>query len=319
MLQNTVLIIAGVSGLYVGGRWLVKSASRLASSFGVSALVIGLTVVAWATSAPELVVNLSAAAQGSADVALGNVIGSNIANIGLALGLMALFFTVQIGWTLVVREIPIMIGAALAAYLLALDGQLSRTDGLLLLAGFLGFSAFVYVLVQRERRKIALEMERYEKQEGLIDTNINRLFEFGRLALGLAALIAGANWMIDGATGVARGLGISEFVIGLTLIAVGTSLPELASSLVAAQHGQSEIAVGNLIGSNITNVLAILGATSALTPINVGPSQLGLEIPVMLGFSALTLVFALDRRMRRWEGVVFFAGYAGFTALALLR
>lgn len=319
MLQNIVLIIAGVFGLYVGGRWLVKGASRLASSFGVSALVIGLTVVAWATSAPELVVNLSAAAQGSADVALGNVIGSNIANIGLALGLMALFFTVQIGWTLVVREIPIMIGAALAAYLLALDGQLSRTDGLLLLASFLGFSAFVYVLVQRERRKIALQMERYEKQEGLIDTNINRLFEFGRLTLGLAALIAGANWMIDGATGVARGLGISEFIIGLTLVAVGTSLPELASSLVAAQHGQSEIAVGNLIGSNIANVLAILGATSALTPINVGTSQLGLEIPVMLGFSALTLVFALDRRMRRWEGVVFFAGYAGFTVLALLR
>lgn len=319
MLLNIILVIFGLLGLYFGGQWLVKGAARLASSFGVSALAIGLTIVAWATSAPEMVVNLNAATQGSSDMALGNVLGSNIVNIGLTLGLIGIFFTVRVGWQLTRREIPIMIAVSLLTYFLASDGVLDRTDGIILLIGFLSFSALIYWLVRQEQRKVAASLESYEKHEKLIDTDINRLFEVGRLVVGITVLIIGANWTVDGATAIARSVGISEFIIGLTLVAVGTSLPELASSIVAAKQGQTDIAVGNIVGSNIANLSLILGATATTTPINVAPNMLALEIPVMIGFTLLMLVFSLDRVVSRWEAVAMLAGYAGFIVFSFVR
>jgi cation:H+ antiporter len=315
MFINISMVVLGVIGLFVGGQWLVKSAARLASSFGASVLVIGLTIVAWATSAPEMVVSVNAALQGSTNIALGNVIGSNIVNIGLCLGLMGLMFPVKVSWQLIRREIPIMIGAAGLLYLLALDGVLSQTDGLILSLGFIGFNGLVYVLVQRERRKVIAALEQYEKQEGLINGSVNRLFEIVRLASGLTILIVGANLTVDGATALARVMGISEFLIGMTLVALGTSLPELAASLVAAAHGQADIALGNVVGSNIANVLGILGFTVVVQPIVVAPNLLRTELPILLGFSMLMLLFSIDRVIQRWEAALLVGSYAGFVLL----
>lgn len=318
MFIKVIMIALGIAGLLIGGDWLVKSAARLASSLGASVLVIGLTVVAWATSAPEMIVSVSAAAQGSSEMALGNVIGSNIVNIGVCLGIVALMFPVKVSWNLIQREIPIMIGAAGLAFLLCLDGVLSQTDGLILLLSFIGFSALVYMLIQRERRKITASLEEYEHDAGMINGNINRLFEIGRLAAGLLCLIVGANLTVDGATAIARTLGISEFVIGLTLVAFGTSLPEFAASLVAATRRQTDIAVGNVIGSNIANVLAILGVTAIVQPIPVSTTSLQVQIPVMLGFSLLTLFMGFDRLIGRREAAVLLVCYAGFVMLTLV-
>lgn len=318
MLVSTVMIGLGVLGLVIGGQWLVKSAGRLAGSYGASPLVIGLTIVAWATSAPELVVSVSAAAQGSSEIALGNVIGSNIANIGLCLGIMGLMFPVKISWNLIQREMPIMIGAAVLAFLLCLDGVLSRLDGLILFLCFLGFSMLVYVLVRREQRVVAATLEQYEQEEGLINGNINRLFEIGRLGAGLILLIAGANLTVDGASAVARTVGISELVIGLTLVALGTSLPEFATSLVAASRRQTDIAVGTIVGSNIANVLGILGVTAMVQPVGVSPSSLQVQIPVMLGFSLLLLFLSFDRMIRRWKAALLLSCYGVFIGLTFI-
>lgn len=318
MLLHIMMIGLGVGGLLVGGDWLVKSAARLASSYGASVLVIGLTVVAWATSAPELIVSLSAALQGSSAIALGNVIGSNIVNIGLCLGIMGLIFPVKLSWDLIRREIPLMIGAGVLAFLLCLDGVLSRLDGLILFLGFLGFSLLVYVLVRRQSRQIVASLEQYEQEEGLIDKQVNRLREVGRLAAGLTFLIVGANLTVDGATAVAKTLGISEFVIGLTLVAFGTSLPEFAASLVAAAHHQSDIAVGNVIGSNIANLLGILGLTALVQPIPVTPTSLQIQIPVMVGFSVLVLLLGFGSLIGRWKAAVMLMCYIGFVALTFV-
>jgi cation:H+ antiporter len=318
MLINTVLIGLGILGLLVGGQWLVKGAARLAGSFGASPLVIGLTIVAWATSAPELIVNVSAAAQGSSEMALGNIIGSNIVNIGLCLGVMALMFPVKISWDLIRREMPIMIGAAVLAFLLCLDGVVSRIDGAILFLCFLGFSVLVYVLVRREQRLVSATLAQYEQEEGLIDSKVNRLFEAGRLAAGLLCLILGANLTVDGATAIARTIGVSEFVIGLTLVAFGTSLPEFAASLVAAARRQTDIAVGNIIGSNIANVLGILGMTAIVQPVGVTADSLQVQIPVMLGFSLLILLLSFDRIIRRREAVLLLSCYAVFIGLTFM-
>jgi cation:H+ antiporter len=318
MFLNIIMLLLGIVGLYIGGEWLVKSASRLASSFGASVLVIGLTIVAWATSVPELIVTVNAALQGSTELALGNIIGSNIVNIGLCLGIMGLMFPVKISWQLIQRELPIMIGAALLAFLLSADGIISQMDGLILFLCFLGFSALIYMLVQQERKKVTASLEEYEEAEHLIDENINRLFETGRLAAGLALLIIGANLTVEGGTAIARSLGISEFLIGLTLVAFGTSLPEFTASLIAASRKQTDIAIGNIIGSNIANVLGILGMTAMIKAIPVSANSLQIQIPVLLGFSLLMLLLSFNHLIGRWKAVLLLASYAGFIAFSFL-
>jgi cation:H+ antiporter len=315
LLLNVALVIAGLAGLYVGGHWLVKGASRLAFSFGISTLVIGLTVVAWATSAPELVVNIQAALAESTDIVLGNILGSNIANVGLALSLMGILFVVRIGWQLTIREIPIMLGASVLLYVLAMDGMLGQTDGVLLFGGFFGFSALVYYLAQRERRQLARDLERYEREEGLVSPRINRWFEFGRLAAGALALIVAADFTIDGATALADAIGVSEFVIGLTLVAVGTSLPEIAASLVAGRHGETDIAVGNIVGSNISNILAVLGVTTIIHPIEVPVQEIQPDVLVMLAFSMSLLLLAVGHRWRRWVAITLLIAYIAYIGM----
>jgi cation:H+ antiporter len=317
MLLNIVMLALGIGGLFLGGEWLVKSAARLASSFGASVLVIGLTIVAWATSAPELIVTLNAALQGSTEMALGNIIGSNIVNIGLCLGVMGLIFPLKISWQLIRRELPYMIGATLLAFLLSADGVLSQLDGVILFLCFLGFSVLIYILVRQERKQVAASLAEYEEAHDLIDDSINRGVEVGRLTIGLVLLIIGANLTVIGGTAIARTFGISEFVIGLTLVAFGTSLPEFTASLIAAAQRQTDIAVGNIIGSNIANVLGILGITAMVRAVPVSGNSLQVQMPILIGFSLLMLILCFNRSITRWKSLLLLVSYAGFVLLTL--
>jgi cation:H+ antiporter len=326
MLLDIVYVVIGLAGLFFGGEWLVKGASRVAASYGVSALVIGLTVVAFGTSMPELLVNLSAAFRGSTDMALGNVVGSNIANIGLILGLTGFILPIRVESSLVRREIPIMIAASLVVFGMALDGLFSQIEGMLLFAGFIAFTVFIYIQAMRERQE-ERENGQQPAQQGV---EVNRMLEFGRLAAGIALLSVGAHFMTTGASSLARGFGVSELVIGVTLVAFGTSLPELAASVVASLRKENDIAVGNIVGSNIMNLLAVLGPTSIITPVAVNQEVLGFEVPVMIGFALLLALFAMvfpgigARRpftdtsryqLARWESLILLGAYAGFIAI----
>jgi cation:H+ antiporter len=318
MLLYLGMIGLGIGGLWFGGDFLVKAASRLATSFGVPALLVGLTVVAWATSAPELVVSVSAAIQGSSDIAIGNVVGSNIVNIGLIIGLSALIFPIRVNWDLIVREMPIMIAISVAAFVMALDGVISAIDGFLLFGGFLAYNAMQYLIVRYKRDHKSPELAEIEEMSQQAGT-IRRSAEVLRLLAGLAALVVGAQLTVTGATGAARQIGVSELVIGLTLVAVGTSLPELAASFVAALRKQSDIAVGNVVGSNIANILAILGLTAIVRPINVEQTLITLQFPIMLAFAIGMLILGFNRVIGRVKGGVILAAYIGVVAITFVN
>lgn len=308
-------IVAGLVALFLGGNWLVKGASRLAESLGISPLIVGLTVVAIGTSAPELLVSLSAALSGSSDIAVGNIVGSNIANIGLILGLSGLIFPISVHVNLLKREVPIMIGVALLALILFQDALVGRIDGVILLIGLTVFMAFVVILARRE------QSETYDIPEEQVEVKpeqIQRGREAVRLVVGIIVLMIGAQLTVDNATELARSFGVSELVIGITLVAVGTSLPELVTSVTAAIRKESDIAIGNVVGSNIFNILGILGMTALVQPIAIAEQIVRVDSLVMLGFSLLLLPFVLDRKLGRIEAVVFIVAYVSFTVYAVL-
>lgn len=304
-------LLAGLVGLFWGGEWLVQGAARLARSLGVSTLVVGLTVVAIGTSAPELLVSVGAALEGSSDIALGNVIGSNIANIALILGIAGLIYPVSVHVMLLRREIPIMIGISVLAYILMNDGVLSAGDGLILLIIIVLFLLFLVISARREQ-KIKHNIPEDEEDLTFKPQQVNRPLEALRLAAGLGILMVGAQLTVDNAVTLARAAGISELVIGVTLIAVGTSLPELVTSVMAAIRRESDIAIGNVVGSNIMNLGLILGASSAISPITVQEQVLTLDIWVMLAFTLILFPFALNQRLSRLESLLFLIGYVAF-------
>lgn len=318
MLLRTLLFALGIAGLYFGAEWLVRGASRLARALGVGALVVGLTVVAFGTSAPELVVGVLASLRGSADVAIGNVVGSNIVNIALILGVAAMIRPMAVQMKLLLREAPVMIGAALTLPLLGWDGAISRLDGGLLLLGFLAYLAFMARGARTEPEAVQAEFLEWEEQEGT-GPNGSRLRDVGLVAVGIVALGVGAELMVGSAVWFARTLGVSEMTIALTVVALGTSLPELATTVVAAARREADIALGNVVGSNIFNSLLILGAAAGARPLAVDPSIWRFEVPVMVGLSLLFVPLALTgRKVERWEGGVLLAGYVAFTvALAV--
>ena len=318
MLMDIIYIIIGLVGLVWGGNWLVTGASRLAESYGIPRLIVGLTIVAFGTSAPELLVNLSSVLNGSTDLALGNVLGSNISNIGIILGITGLITPILVQSILLRREIPIMIATAILAYGLSLDGQLNRLDGILLIVCFLAFNVLmIWVTLRDKRAVIAPDVAEFPAKEIVL---INRVLELGRLVAGLIILVIGANLTVTGAISIATAIGISQLVIGVTLVAVGTSLPELMASLIAASRGESDLAIGNVVGSNIMNILLILGSTSMILPVNVPASTLQFDFLVMIGFSLLLLPLAwTNGRLSRWECGLFLVGYAGFVVVTLLR
>ena len=319
MLLDIVYIVVGIIGLVWGGNWLVTGASRLAESFGIPRLIVGLTIVAFGTSAPELLVNLSSVLNGSTDIALGNVVGSNITNIAVILGISGLIAPIAVQAILIRREIPIMIGVAILAYVFSLDGQLSQVDGIILVIGFFVFNALMIWITLRDKRAVthAPDVEEFPKSEIVA---INRLLEAGRLMAGLVILVIGANLTVTGAINIATVLGVSQLVIGVTLVAVGTSLPELMASLIAASRGESDLAIGNVVGSNIINILLILGSTAMILPVDVPASALQFDFLVMMIFSVLLLPLAwTSGRLARWECGLFLLGYVGFVAVTLLR
>jgi len=323
VVENVVFVIIGLLGLFFGGNWLVTGAARLARSFGISTLIVGLTVIALGTSSPELLVSLSAALSDSSDIALGNVIGSNISNIGLILGMTALVFPVAVRATLIRREIPLMILATILASALTLIGrEIGRVDGIIMLIALVGFNFYMYRLTVAQR-----DDEEFQKQAAEYDETAHepiiapqgRLREVFRLILGLAVLIVGAQLTVDNAVAIARELNISELAIGVTLIAVGTSLPELATSLVASLRKQNDIAIGNIVGSNIFNLLLILGATSVVNPIPVTDRIIEFELLAMLAFTfALVPITITERKISRFEAVLMLIGYVAFTVVAVV-
>jgi cation:H+ antiporter len=303
---DVALIAAGVVLLYGGGELLVRGAVGLARRFGLSPMVIGLTVVAFGTSSPELAATLAASLRGSPEVALGNVVGSNIANLGLILGASALVFPLAARGRFVRREVPFMILVSALLLPLGFDGVYGRLEGLLLLA-----LLALYLRVLLRAKEPVEVVEEFREEFG--DGRPPAWRAWVEVAAGLVLLVAGARLLVDGAVSLARGLGVPETVIGLTLVALGTSLPELASCLVAAFRKEGDIVLGNLIGSNVFNVLAILGTAALVRPLALPFAALRSDFWVMIGFSvAIVPVLALRGRIGRLAGGALLAAYAGY-------
>jgi cation:H+ antiporter len=318
MTVDVLLLVFGIGVLYFGADWLVRGAARLAGSLGVSPMVVGLTIVSFGTSAPELVVCTVAAWGGNPDLAMGNVMGSNLANIGLILGLTSIVRPLEVQSRVVWREMPIMMIVTLALYPLAWDLELSGGDGVILLLALAAYLLFVFQSIGTEAPVVLGEYEDFIKAAGEEKSHV-RGADVGLVLVGSASLVLGGYCIVEGAVQVATALGISQVVIGLTVVAVGTSLPELATSLMAAARRESDIAVGNVIGSNIFNIAAILGASSVVEAMPIQPTLLSREMPALLVVSLLLFpVLRSGWRIRRWEGAILVAAYVA-AGIFLLR
>ena len=316
MLITAALLLGGLVLLVGGGEGLVRGASRLALLAKVPPAVVGLTIVAAGTSAPELMVSLSAAARGSADLSVGNVVGSNIYNIALILGMAALVRPLDVHGQVVKLEWPVMALASGTLFVLARDGLLDRPEGLLLVAGMVAFVAWQVRIARKgvdkpERDELELLSEAEDPGGG-----------WGKAALftavGLGALLLGAELFVRGAIDVAREAGLSERVIGLTVVSLGTSLPELVTSVVASVRGHTDIAIANVVGSNIFNVLLILGLTSSMLPLAVAPGLISHDMPVMLALTVLLLpMLYTGMKVTRVEGGALVLLATGYTAWLL--
>ena len=322
MTLTLVLALVGLGLLVAGGEALVRGASRLALALGLSPLVIGLTVVAYGTSAPEMAVSVGAAlaGNGGADVAVGNVVGSNIFNVLFILGVTALFAPLLVSQQLVRVDVPLLIVVSLAMLAFALDGRVSRLEGIVLAVGAIAYTVFA---VWQSRRESADVREEYSKEfgrparSGWRATCVDLLLIVG----GLVLLVIGSRWLVDGAVTVAMALGVSELVVGLTIVAAGTSLPEVAASVVAALRGERDIAVGNVVGSSLFNILSVLGVTSLVAPggVRVAEAALRFDIPVMVVTAVACLpIFTSGRRIDRWEGGLFLAYYVAYATYLVL-
>lgn len=297
--------LLGLAILYVGAETMVNSSSRLAASYGIRPLIIGMTVVAFGTSMPEMMVSLLASFKGSADIAAGNIVGSNVANIGLILGFTALIAPLLVPRSLLKREVPFMIGASLLLFVLVLDGYLGFYDGALLFALLLVFLGYCL----RTARKMGGDAG----QGSSMMASSSRPRDLFLVLIGIAGLGIGAEMMVRSAVILARAFGISELIIGISVVAIGTSLPELAASGLSALKGHADLSIGNVLGSNIFNILFVLGICPMIRPMAVDPSLLRLQLPVMLIFS-IGLIPLLGHRYKicRWKGLLLLGGYLVF-------
>lgn len=310
---DVAFVVVGLVVLVGGGELLVQGASGLAARVGISSLVIGLTVVAFSTSSPELAVSLGAVLEGQPDLAVGNVVGSNIVNVLLILGASALFLPLTVRAQLIRVDVPVMIGVSVCLLLLSLDGSLSLIDGLILVGGIIAYTAITIVVGRRS------SLREGESTGGEANRPVWLLLV--ALVGGVTLLVAGARLLVDGAVGIAEGFGVSGLVIGLTVVAVGTSLPELATSLIAVRRGERDLAVGNIVGSNIFNIAAVLGITALVADegVPVAEAAVALDIPLMVATAiALLPVAFTGMAIARWEGALFLGLYAAFTAYLLL-
>ena len=315
------LFVLGLFLLLAGAELLVRGAARLYLSYAALVpLAVGLTVVAFGMIRPELAVSVKAGLTGQSDIAVGNVVGSNIFNVLLILGISALIVPLVVSQQLVWREVPLMIGVSLLLLVMALDGRISKLDGLLLTAGIVAYTVFA---VRQARKESAAVEAEYDQAYGRgKESLLERLpIQIMLIIAGLALLVLGAHWLVGGAVAIARLFGVSELIIGLTIVAAGTSLPELATSVVAALRGERDIAVGNVIGSNIFNILSIAGIAALITPggLEVATSLLRFDIPVMIAVALACLpIFASGHLIARWEGALFLGYYAAYLLYLVL-
>lgn len=312
-LQPLLFLLGGLIALYLGATFLVKGSASLALRLGLSPLVIGLTVVAFATSTPELFVVLKASFEGREAISIGNVVGANMLNTGLILGLTAIISPLRVQFQLIVMDVPIMIAAAAALYAVTHDGDISRLDGALFLAAIAAYLVFSTVVARRERARKVLE----EYREAAPEVTRHIGLDFGFIALGVALLASGAALLVDGAVVIARSAGLSEAVVGITIVAAGTTLPELVTSVLAAVKKSGDIAVGNVVGSSIFNVFCILGIAATIRPLDASGVTRG-ELLAMVALALIVLpVMWRGYVINRAEGGLLVAGYCGALAYVL--
>ena len=321
MIQSLLLLMGGIGALYFGAEWLVRGAARMAREFGVRPIVVGLTVVSLGTSAPELVVSIVASLRGSTDIAVGNVLGSNLANIGLILGLTAIARPMLVATRVIRREVPAMLLVTALLFPLAWDFSLDRWDGGLLLMVLVGYLIFVFRAAECGEPEPPL---RYREviEEPPMPMRGTIMLDTGLIVAGGLGLFLGGRVIVDSGTFLAAHFGMSELVIGLTVVAVGTSLPELATSLVAAIRKEADIAVGNIIGSNVFNIAAVLGVASLIKPMPFGRHVLQAELPAVMGISVLLFILMFmpwkkENRISRSEGVVLLLTYLFFGVILI--
>lgn len=347
MLLQSILFIAGITFVYFGAEWLVKGSSKLSRDLGIKPIVIGLTVVAFGTSSPELAVSFIAAAKGSNDIAIGNIIGSNIANIGLILGIAAIVLPLKVERVIMKRELPLMIIISAGLYVMAIDRRIGFVDGLFLLMGFtlfLGYQIYITFNAKKKCRNILDGTDGKPSLDSLANSscqhsdsdihdektvmtyNTNKHRQTGSnlflnivfIIIGLTGLLLGAHILVKAAIFIASRCGASEMVIGLTVVAFGTSVPEMATSVVSALKKEDDICMGNVVGSNIFNILMVVGSVVLVRPINVSTETLFFELPALLLFSiALIPMIRGNLKVNRLEGILLVSGYFAFVFLLL--
>jgi cation:H+ antiporter len=320
----TILLLAGgLVLLIIGAEALVRGSSRLAAALGIAPLVIGLTIVAFGTSSPEMAVSVQSVLAGQTDIAVGNVVGSNIFNVLFILGISALVTPLVVAQQLVRKDVPIMIAISFLLLAMALNGVIEQWEGGILFAGIIAYTVFQIVQSRRGKESKAVEAEYAEEYGEREPRTPGRMFLNVALAVvGLLLLVLGARWFVEGAIELARAFGVSELIIGLTIVAAGTSLPEVATSLIAAFRGERDIAVGNVVGSNIFNILCVLGLSGLVAGAQGLPVSLGvleLDMPFMIAVAVACLpIFVTGNTIARWEGGVFVAYYVAYTAYLAL-
>ncbi len=293
MLFNLLILVCGIFLLYFGSSWLVTGATEIALSMAIRPVVVGLTVVAFATSAPELLVSLVAAAEGASGVSLGNILGSNVINIALVLGLSALIKPVTINKQMVTRELPYTVAATVLFWILCMDGNLNRFDGFILITILIVFLVYSILTAKDGNNNKNNQSHKYYMRNGVL------------IVIGLIAIALGADWVVDSAIFIARSFHFSELFIGISIVAIGTSLPELATSVVAAVKKQSDISVGNIVGSNLFNICLVMGAVGLLNPIQVSTGLNWFEFPAMVSITLLLYMFAvISRKINRTYGLI---------------
>jgi len=320
LLLQCILFIIGFLGVYFGAEWLVKGSSNLSRELGIRPLIIGLTVIAFGTSSPELAVSLTASIKESSEIAIGNIIGSNIANIGLVLGITAMIFPLKVERNIIKNELPLMIAISVVFYLMAMDKKIGFIDGSFLFTGIILFTGYhIYRTIKSNSRSCNLtsgtDMAGVADKQSLTRRK-NLLLNILFIAIGLAGLLIGAQLLVKGAIFIAGRCGISEMAIGLTAVAFGTSIPEMATSVVSAFRKEAELCVGNIIGSNIFNILMVIGSVTLIRPLNVTQETLFFELPAMLLFSAVLIPMMMGTwAINRIKGFILVFGYCAFVVL----
>ncbi|MDZ7720200.1 MAG: calcium/sodium antiporter [Balneolaceae bacterium] len=314
--MTILLFILGLAFLIIGAEILVRGASKIASGLGISPLIIGLTVVAFGTSSPELAVSIKSTITGQADIALGNVLGSNMFNILFILGLSSIITPLFVSKQLIRFDVPIMIFLSIGVLLISLDQLISGFDGWMLVIGLVAYIGILTYFSLRDKSQTE------NKQSETTPEKVKWVLNSTYVAVGLILLIFGSRWLVNSAVTFAENLGISELIIGLTIVAAGTSMPEVVTSIIAAIRGERDIAVGNVVGSNIFNILGVLGISSVLAPAGIFVSEvaIGLEIPLLIAVSVACLpIFFTGGTINRWEGALFLGYYIAYTTYLILN